>query len=134
MNLQGIVSGALQGVHGNDQIGWLQYLSASAPDAAGASTPIYAPVQTVSAQIQPLPTQQLQHLANLNIQGVLRQVYIQGAVATAVREDGTGGDLLQFPEIPGGTVRNWLVVLVPEQWNDANGAAWCRATVQLQNS
>jgi hypothetical protein len=65
---------------------------------------------------------------NLNIQGVLRQVYLKGAVASAVREDGTGGDLLQFPEVRGGALRVRLVMLVPEQWPD-----WCLVVVRLQN-
>lgn len=134
MNLQGIVGSVLQSVNPNAQIQWLQYLSATPPDPSGASTPIYAAAQSVSAQVQPLPTDLLQHLANLNIQGVLRQVYMQGAVASAVREDGTGGDLLQFAETPGATVRNWLVMLVNEQWNGISGPLWCRVTVRLQNA
>ena len=127
MNLRGIVSGAIGAVNCDQLIQWAQYLDYST-DASGKSTPTYAPAMNIWAQVQPLPTDRLAHLDNLNIQGVLRQVYLRGAVASAVREDQTGGDLLQFPEIPCGQPKTWLVVLVDEQW-----PTWCRVTVKLQN-
>lgn len=134
MNLRSLVCGAINAVNEDQQIAWLQYQSYTVDSTTGAATPVYAAPQTVWAQVQPLPTDELAHMDQLNIQGVLRSVYIRGAVASAVREDGTGGDKLQFPEIAGGPVRTWLVMLVPEQWNDAGVPAWCRVTVRLQNS
>jgi hypothetical protein len=70
----------------------------------------------------------LAHIEQMNIQGVLRHVYMYGAVATAVRADNTGGDLLLFPEVPGGPLRQWLVVQVTEQWSD-----WCAVIAVMQN-
>ncbi len=127
MNLRGLVNRAVQGVNPDLPITWQSSQGYSTDPASGVSTPNYI-TQTVYGQVQPLPTQRLAHLAELNIQGVLRSVFVRGTVLTAVRVDGTGGDLLQFPEIPGAPTRTWLVVLVDEQWPD-----WCRATVQLQN-
>jgi len=128
MDLHRIVRGAIGAVNPDQSIGWRKYLLAAAPNSSGQSAPTYAPLKGLMGQVQPLPTDQLAHMDQLNIQGVLRQVYLRGAAATAVRVDGTGGDLLQFPEVRGGPLRVWLVVLVPEQWPD-----WCLAVVRLQN-
>lgn len=127
MDLRRIVHAPIGMVNPNVLVAWLRYLAYST-DGAGRSTPNYAPPLTLNGQVQPLSTDRLAHLEQLNIQGVLRSVYLRGAVASAVRENGTGGDLLQFPEVPGGSQRTWLVVLVDEQWPD-----WCRVTAKLQN-
>ena len=127
MNLRSIANGALQALNPDVQVTWLQSQGFT-NDSAGNASPQYAPPQTLCAQVQPLSTDQLRHMDNLNIQGVLRSVYLRGAVSTAVRIDVTGGDLLQFPELPNGPNRTWLVETVDEQWPN-----WCRATVRLQN-
>lgn len=135
MNLRSLVRGAINTVNPDQPVQWLQY-QAYSTDATLKSTATYAAAQTLWAQVQPLPTDELAHLENLNIQGVLRQVHLRGAIASAVREDGTGGDLLQFPEIAGGAVRTWLVMLVSEVWAtgyQGDTAAWCRVVVRLQN-
>lgn len=128
MDLRGIVSNAIGVVNPQIPVGWNKYLAPTAPNASGQSFATYAATVTLCGQVQPLPTDRLAHMEQLNIQGVLRQVYLKGAVATAVREDGTGGDLLLFPEVPGGPQRTWLVVEVPEQWPN-----WCLAVCRLQN-
>lgn len=127
MNLHGVVRGAINSVNPNQQISWLKYQQATTDPNTGITTPVYAAAQPIWAQIQPLPTDQLAQMEQLNIQGVLREVRMKGAVASAVREDGTGGDMLQFPEVPGGPSRTWLVMLVPEQW-----PTWCTVVVRLQ--
>lgn len=126
MNLHSIVRGAINAVNWDRQITWLSYQTYTLTNGVG--TPVYSSPQTIWAQIQPVPTDKLAHLAELNIQGVLRQIYMKGAVASAVRADGTGGDLLQFPEMPGGPTRTWLVELVPEQW-----PLFCQVIARLQN-
>lgn len=128
MQLRQSIRGAINSVNKDQQIGWLASTGATLNATTAISTPTYAALQTPWAQIQPVPTDQLAHMENLNIQGVLRSVYLKNAVASAVRADGTGGDLLQFPELPGGANRTWLVMLVPEQYVD-----YCHAIVRLQN-
>lgn len=130
MNLQRLVRGPIAAVNKNQMIPWLKYLEAVNDPVTGKATPTYAQPKSICAQIQPVPTDELAHLDQLNIQGVLRQVYMHGAVGSAVREDGTGGDLLQFPEIvqPKGPMRTWLVMRVEEQW-----PSWCKVIVRLQN-
>ena len=128
MNLHGIIRNAINVVNPNQQIGWLQYQATTTDPDTAISTPVYAALQNLWAQIQPLSTDQLAQMDNLNIQGVLREVRMKGAVASAVREDGTGGDILQFPELPGGPLRTWLVMAVSEQWPE-----WCAVIVRVQN-
>ena len=60
----------------------------------------------------------LQHVAELNITGVLRQVWLRGDWQSAVRAAVKGGDLFVF----GGF--EWKVVLVAETWQD-----WCSVVV-----
>jgi hypothetical protein len=128
MNLHRLVRGAVNAVNRDVLIPWLSSTGAINDNTTGIATPTYAPVQSIWAQIQPLPTDELAHMDNLNIQGVLRHVYMKGAVASAVRADGTGGDLLQFPEVCNGPQRTWLVMKVMEQWD-----SWCLVVVRLQN-
>jgi hypothetical protein len=128
LNMRALVRGSINAVNNDIQIGWLASSGSTTNATTGDVTPTYAALQKPWAQIQPLSTQALAHLDNLGIQGVLRKVYLKGAVASCVREDGTGGDLLQFAETPGGPLRTWLVVLVDEQWPE-----WCRVTAQMQN-
>jgi hypothetical protein len=128
MKLHRLVRGAINAVNHDKLIPWLASQGPINDRTTGIDTPTYAPVKNIWAQIQPLSTDQLAHMEQLNIQGVLRHVYMKGAVASAVRADGTGGDLLQFPEVCDGPQRTWLVVLVNEQWD-----SWCRVTVKLQN-
>ena len=128
MNLHGVIRNAINMVNPNQQIGWLQYQATVTDQNTAISTPVYAALQNLWAQIQPLSTDQLAQMENLNIQGVLREVRMKGAVASAVREDGTGGDILQFSELPGGPLRTWLVMAVSEQWPE-----WCAVIVRVQN-
>ena len=128
MYLRRLVRGAINAVNADQMIPWLSSTGTINNRATGVSTPTYADVQNIWAQIQPLPTDQLAQMNNMNIQGVLRSVYMKNAVASAVREDGTGGDLLQFPEMLGGDPRTWLVMLVEEQW-----PTWCKVVVRMQN-
>jgi hypothetical protein len=128
VNLRGVIRGAINSINPNQQIQWVRSTGVTVDPVTAISTPQYAPSQNLWAQIQPLSTDQLAHMEQLNIQGVLREVRINGAIATAVREDGTGGDLLIFPELPGGALREWLVMTVTEQWPQ-----WCAVIVRLQN-
>jgi hypothetical protein len=67
-------------------------------------------------------------MEGLNIQGVMRSVYLYGNIQGVVRVDQKGGDILQFPETTCGEIKNWKVVNVIETWED-----WCHVIVTLQN-
>ncbi len=65
--------------------------------------------------------------AGVSMQAVMRKVYMYGNVVGIVRADKTGGDLLYFPQVPGGTAQEWLAVVIFETWPD-----WCAVGVALQ--
>ncbi len=126
MNLFGLARSSLQGVNPNQQIVWLQSIGGYTTDAAGHRAPTQQPV-VVDAQVQATSSKDLQLLDNINIQGVSRRVYMYGNVLGISRPDQRGGDILQFPEIPGGPAKSWKVVSVVETWPD-----WACVIVVLQ--
>lgn len=125
MNLHAIASPVISAVNPMISVIWLQSTGYTT-NAAGARTPTTTST-TVQGQVQALSATDLRHIDGLNITGVLRSVYLYGNVAGIVRVDQQGGDILQFPEVPGGAMRNWLVNQVMETWPD-----WCRVIVTLQ--
>lgn len=128
MNLHGIVRPAITTVNPDTAVPWLKSTGYTT-NAAGDRIPSYAAPVTIQAQIQAATSDDLEHVAGISQQGDYRAVYCYGKIAGIDRPDQTGGDVLQFPEIPGGTVRDWLVVKGDEQWPD-----WCRVIVRLQTS
>ena len=125
MNLRGLVNKYTQITNPNIQINWIQSTGYTT-NSAGKRTPTNLTL-TVKAQVQALDTTNLQHTDGLNITGVMRSVYMFGNAAGVVRADNIGGDILVFPEIPGGCNRNWLITKVVETWSD-----WCHVIVTLQ--
>ena len=65
----------------------------------------------------------------MNIQGERRKIYLNGNWNGLVRADKKGGDLMQFPEYPGGPVRTWKVAMALEQWPD-----WTTLALTLQTT
>jgi len=118
MNLRSIANQYIQVTNPNIQINWIQS-NGYTTDDAGRRTPQTLTL-TVNAQVQALSATDLQHTDGLNITGVMRSVYLYGNAAGVVRVDSLGGDILVFPEIPGGCNRNWLVTQVVETWPE-----WC---------
>ncbi len=96
-------------------------------NAASKQIPTYAAGVSVALQLQAVTAQDLKHLEGMNVQGVLRSVHMRGNTQGVVRVASKGGDLLYFPEVPGGTSRIWLVVKVLETWVD-----WSHVIVNLQ--
>jgi hypothetical protein len=130
VNLHNIVRGAISAVN-PDILGTWRESTGYTTSAAGRPTPTYTDHTAVRMQVQALTGKDLMHEAFMSMQGVKRSVYAQGNIQGVVRPDGTGGDILQFPQNRGGTVRNWLVVCVLETWTpDAGG--WCKVGVVLQ--
>lgn len=103
------------------------------PDAAGLQQPTYAASETVAVQVQALTQKELQHLDKLNITNGQAGVFIDRQLNSADRSTGSGGDILQFADIPAipADLRGseWLVVAVLEGWP---GSGWCRAAITRQ--
>lgn len=126
MNLIGIANGAVQGVNANQTVTWVQSTGGYTTDAAGHRTENTSS-SSVQAQIQATSENDLRLVDNLNLGTVLRKVYMYGNVLGISRPDQRGGDVLQFPEMPGGPTQDWKVISVLEAW-----PTWACVIVSLQ--
>ncbi len=126
MNLRGMANSTIQAVNQNQSVIWLQS-NGYTTNADGSRTSNEIST-TLQGQIQGLSSGDMRHADGLNIQGVMRSVYLYGNIEGVVRADQQGGDILQFPEVANGPIRNWRVFQVMETWPD-----WCRVLVVLQS-
>ena len=127
MNVRRLANQAVQTVNRNITVAWIASTGGYTTAADGTRTAITS-TRNMQAQVQPLSSGDLAHTDGLNLQGVLRSVHLYGQAAGVVRADQKGGDILQFPEAPGGPMRNWRVVTQMEAW-----PTWARVVVQMQN-
>lgn len=131
MNLHNIVRGAINAVNPDIVGRWLESTAGFTQTPDGRPIPAYTDHAGVVMQVQALTGRDLMHVNFMSMQGVKRSVYVQGNVQGVVRPDGTGGDLLVFPQDIGGAPRVWLVVAVLETWTP-DAAGWCKVGVVLQ--
>lgn len=126
INVRGIANAAIQPVNPNIAA---QYFASTgyATDAAGKRTPSFAVAVPVTIQSQAVSGAALKHIEGLNLQNVYRNVRMWGNTQGVVRPDTKGGDILHFPQVPGGVVQKWLVTHVLETWPE-----WCSLIVCLQ--
>lgn len=111
MNLHAVVSGAIGAVNPPvPAVLWTYTGATKNPDYSRTANYVQT---SVSAQVQPLSSQELRQLAAMNLTTVDRKAYLFGAVAGVNRATGQGGDLLQF------NGQYWLVTAVPEAWDQA---------------
>lgn len=126
MNLHGIVRGAITTVNPDTVVPYYKSTGFT-QDATFAQVPAYAAAVNVPIQVQAATARDLKHERWLNIEGIKRAVYMYGNTQGIVRADEKGGDLLWFPQVPGGSSQLWKVVVVLETWPD-----WCKVGVVLQ--
>jgi hypothetical protein len=126
MNLRGMANALIQSVNPNIVAGWIRSSGGYTTDAAGHRA-ANTEAETVTIQVQGLSAPDMAHTDGLNIQGVKRSVTMYGNVQGVVRADQKGGDILTFPEVPGGDVKSWRVVAVMETWPE-----WSKVVVVLQ--
>lgn len=128
MNLRAIANAAIQPVNPNITAGYIAS-TGFVENAAGKQVPSYAASVPTVVQVQAAKGSDLEHIANLNVEKIYRNVRMFGNTQGVVRPDAKGGDLLTFPQVPAGTIQTWLVVAVLETWPD-----WCSVIVCLQAS
>jgi hypothetical protein len=96
--------------------------------SAGRQTPSYATPVTGPAQLQALDGSELKKLDGLNIQGVIRAIYLRGPLAGVIRPNSKGGDLVTIAApAPAELIGTWLVVKVLESW-----PLWTKCAIWLQ--
>lgn len=125
--MHSLVRGAIQAVN-TDIAGTLRRSTGYTTLPGGKREPTYADT-TGSIQVQALSSTELKHINDLNIQGVIRKVYMYGDWGGPIRADATGGDLLAFPRVKGGPAVTWKIVTTFETWTDSG---WCAVGVVLQ--
>lgn len=125
--MHSLVRGAIQAVN-TDIAGTLRRSTGYTTLPGGKREPVYADT-TGRIQVQALGSTELKHINDINIQGVIRKVYMYGDWGGPVRADATGGDLLVFPRVKGGPAATWKIVTTFETWTDSG---WCAVGVVLQ--
>lgn len=125
MDIRALANSYTTRINDNLTINWVQ-ATGYATDAAGHRVPTTS-TTAVQAQVQGVSGEDLKHIDGLNMQGVFRSVLMFGNVQGIERSKQRGGDVLQFPEIPGGANSDWRVVSVMETW-----ATWARVLVVMQ--
>jgi hypothetical protein len=126
MNLHGIAGPIISAVNPMIPVSLKISTGPGAIAADGSQDPGYCAPVTVTAQIQPITTRDLQQLDGVNLGGVRWAIYLYGEVNGIVRPEKKGGDLIT---IATGRHRGvWLVVQVIEQFPD-----WVKAAIVLQN-
>jgi hypothetical protein len=106
-------------------IGAVKVSTGSTVAADGSVAPNFSTFPNQRFQVQPLSPGEIRQAEFLNLQGVMRSVWMNGNIEGLDRPAGKGGDLLLFNS------STWLVTMPSEQW-DANG--WTHVVCTLQNS
>jgi hypothetical protein len=130
MDLRGIANSVTNAVNENMAV----TVTASTGSTVGTSangykqTPNYAAPVSGFAQLQALDGSDLKQIDGLNLQGVLRAIYLRGALAGVIRPNSKGGDIVTIAApAPPMYVGTWLVVKVLEQW-----PLWAKCVINLQ--
>lgn len=124
MDLRGIANQASNTINPNIIV--IVQTSAGYTIGAGQrQVPSYNSPVTGPAQVQALDSSDLKQLDGLNIQGVIKALYMKGNLAGVIRPDSKGGDLITISSGPfQGT---WLTVRVLEGWSD-----WTKVAIVKQ--
>lgn len=128
MNFHNLVRPIITTVNPDITGTWRESLGVTV-DSGGRPTPTYTDHTDVRMQVQAQTGEVLKFPGGTFItqQGVRRDVYVYGNYQGVARPDSKGGDLLIFPEVPGGADKVWLVTTCYETWPD-----WCKVGVVLQ--
>jgi len=132
LNLRAKVNGALQGVNA-DVLGWWYQSNGWVPSTSGdgRQDPSYLAAQSVRLQVQPPSARDLRFAEYLELQGVIRTVFMYANPQGIVRVNQLGGDLLVFPQWHGQTNDTWKVEQPEEQW-DVGTRGWTKLLAVLQ--
>lgn len=129
MDLRGIANGISSTVNPN-VIATVTRSTGYTIGAGLKQVPTYAAPVSGPAQVQALDGSDLRQVDGLNLQGVVRAIYLRGSLAGVIRPNSDGGDLVTISApAPASLIGTWLVVKVLETW-----PAWTKAAIVLQES
>ena len=127
MDLHGLVRDQIQVVNADTEAVVRRSIGYTTA-ADGKRIPGYCEPVPIRIQVQELSSPELAQVNAMNIQGVLSAVYLPGNWSGIIRGEQKGGDILEYPETPGGEVKTWLIVHVLERFAD-----WTKVVCVLQN-
>ena len=131
MNLFGLANSAIQIVNPNF-VGTWRKSTGWTTDANYKRTPAFSDTPDVAMQVQALQGDDLKHLDALNVQGVMRAIYVAADLSAVNRAGSTGGDILLITTgLSGAATDAWLVTQVLEPWDGQWTKTAC--TLQLSN-
>lgn len=120
MDLNGIANQAAEVVNPNIPVS-IQVSTGYTIGAGLKQVPSYAPAVSGFAQVQELSSSELKQTEGLNIQGVMRKLYLRSPLNAVIRPDSQGGDLVTIAG------QLWLTVKTLELW-----PTWCASLIVLQ--
>lgn len=130
MDIRSIANSASSTVNGNIIVS-VQASNGNTQDPATLrQVPSYATAVSGPAQIQALDGSDLKQLDGMNLEGVLRAIFLRGPLAGVIRPDSKGGDIVTIaaaPDAPPALVGTWLTVKVLESW-----PLWTKAAINFQ--
>lgn len=130
MDLRGIANAASDTVNPNIIVSVKASTGYTINPADRKQVPAYAAPMTGPAQLQALDGSELRQLDGMNLQGVLRSIYLRGLLAGVIRSQSKGGDLITIAaqaNVSTPFVGTWLVVKVFETW-----PLWTKAAINYQ--
>lgn len=130
LNLHATVRGAIQSVN-PDVSGWWYRSAGSVANPDGRQVPAFQAAVSVMLQVQPPSARDLRFMEYMQMQGVIRTVYMFSNPEGIVRVNQTGNDLLLFPQWAGGVNDTWLVERPDESFNVDSGG-WTKLYATLQ--
>lgn len=132
LNLHAKVRGAIKAIN-PDTAGWWYQSKGSVPSPVGDGRyePAYLPAVSARFQVQPPSARDLRFAEYLQMQGVIRTVFMFANPQGLVRVNQLGGDLLLFPQWAGAPNDTWKVEQPEESWS-VSQRGWTKLVAVLQ--
>ncbi len=130
LNLHNIARQVIPAVNA-DTAGWWYRSAGSVLNSDGRQVAAFQAAIAVQLQIQPPSARDLRFMEFLQMQGVIRTVWMYSNPQGIVRVNQTGNDLLLFPQWAGAPNDTWLVAQSDEGW-DVTASGWTKLYATLQ--
>ena len=93
--IRNIIRSGINAINSDDQIVIVRQQGFTV-SADGTQVPVQSTPEAATAQIQPTPTSELEHINNYNSSSTYYDCYLNGDYNSLRKQDGQGGDLFYF--------------------------------------